>query len=66
MAKPWLVKVRALFIFLQNVSYEKRMPRFETPPCCIMCTVAISISFANSLEIAILTMLHHLCLREGL
>ena len=32
MAKPWLVKVRALFIFLQNVSYEKRMPRFETPP----------------------------------
>ena len=31
MAKPRLVKVRALFVFLQNVSYEKRMPRFETP-----------------------------------
>ena len=31
MAKPWLVKVRALFVFLQNVSYKKRMPRFETP-----------------------------------
>ena len=31
MAKPRLVKVRALFVFLQIVSYEKRMPRFETP-----------------------------------
>ncbi len=33
MAKPRLVKVRALFVFLQIVSYEKRMPRFETPSC---------------------------------
>lgn len=31
MAKPRLVKVRALFVFLQNVAYEKRMPHFETP-----------------------------------
>ena len=44
MAKPRLVKVRALFVFLQNVSYEKRMPRFETPSLMNHCIIVKFIS----------------------
>ena len=44
MAKPRLVKVRALFVFLQNVSYEKRMPRFETPSLLYSVDRSVSLS----------------------